>query len=767
MQLRADVAKRAAQVRVVNGSDTDLEITRLSFEDDWFAETAVRDRVSQLPAGRTLDLTIQLAPSECEDEPEPADRGSRVVIEYSAEGSAFTSTADLPDPLEVIPALHARECLLADLERSTAVAFTAFQPSETGQAATLTLTLTPTGEAASEVTAIQSTNLLTVGQVDTATDVYPLGVVVREGTTDPIVIDLPLVPCPLRPARRAGGQAGHDLRPGCRDRRPDRGRRPRRAGGDEGAAPQLGRGLVPVRLLAGARRGRVGTDRRGARSLTGDRRSRAQTCGPEGADLRSRGQQSGGPYADRMAQSSVAPHDPAAARGSSRRTQSEIYRAGISGTRPAVPVDADALEAAARKALSAEAFAYIAGGAGAERTVAANRRAFERWQVWPRPLHDVAERDLSIELLGRRRPTPFVLAPLGVMELAHRDADIAVAKAAASLGVPYTLSNQASFPMEDVAAAAPAGVRLFQLYWSANDELNGSLLRRAEASGCEAIVVTLDTHLLGWRTRDLDLAYLPFTRGLGIAQYTSDPVFQQLVRERVRTAGDPRQARGPRLAEHVEAPPPVRMTAKTVAAGIQIARKGSALTGAGLRDSLRSPLPRAAVETFLDVFSTPALTWTDLAKAREWTTLPIILKGILHPDDATRAMDAGVDGVWVSNHGGRQIDQSVPTLAALPGVVDRVGGAVPVIFDSGVRGGADAFIALALGATAVAIGRPYAYGLAIAGEAGVREVVRNHIAELDITLGLARGSRPSGMSGPTPFARPEPRLSPTPSRGGP
>jgi len=430
-----------------------------------------------------------------------------------------------------------------------------------------------------------------------------------------------------------------------------------------------------------------------------------------------------------MVSSSVAPHDPAAARGSSRRTQSEIYRAGISGTRPAVPVDPEALEAAARKALSAEAFAYIAGGAGAERTMAANRRAFERWQVWPRPLRDVAERDLSVEFLGRRRPTPFLLAPLGVMELAHRDADIAVGRAAASLGVPYTLSNQASFPMEDVAAAAPAGARLFQLYWSASDDLNASLLRRAEASGCEALVVTLDTHLLGWRTRDLDLAYLPFTRGMGIAQYTSDPVFQQLVRERVRATGDPSTGAG--------TGDPVRMTPKTVAAGIQIARKGSALTGTGLRDSLRSPLPRAAVETFLDVFSTPALTWDDLAKAREWTSLPIILKGILHPDDAARAMDAGVDGVWVSNHGGRQIDQSVPTLAALPAVVDRVAGRVPVVFDSGVRGGADAFVALALGANAVGIGRPYAYGLGIAGEAGVREVVRNHIAELDITLGLS------------------------------
>jgi lactate 2-monooxygenase len=422
--------------------------------------------------------------------------------------------------------------------------------------------------------------------------------------------------------------------------------------------------------------------------------------------------------------SSVAPVDPAAARGISRRAQSEVYRAGISGARPRVPVDAAALEAAARKAVSAEEFAYIAGGAGAERTTRANAAAFERWQIWPRPLRDVSARDLSIDFLGRRRPTPLLLAPLGVMEMAHADADLAVARAAASLGVPYTLSNQASFPMEAVADAAPGGSRLFQLYWSADDDLNASLLRRAEASGCEAVVVTLDTHLLGWRTRDLDLAYLPFTRGMGIAQYTSDPVFQHLVRERVRRGSD-------------AAAPAVRLTPKTVAAGVKIARKGSALTGAGLRESLRSPLPRAAVETFLDVFSTPALTWDDLARAREWTSLPILLKGIVHPDDAARALDEGADGVWVSNHGGRQIDQSVPTLDALPAVVERVDGRVPVVFDSGVRQGSDAFIALALGATVVALGRPYAYGLGVAGEEGVREVVRNVLAELDITLGLS------------------------------
>lgn len=409
-----------------------------------------------------------------------------------------------------------------------------------------------------------------------------------------------------------------------------------------------------------------------------------------------------------------------------RSVQSDIYRRGISGQRPVVPVDPMALEAAAQGAMSPEAFAYIAGGAGGEHAMAANRAAFERWQVWPRPLRDVSRRDLSVELVGRRS-TPLLLAPIGVAEMAHPEADLAVARAAAAVGMPFVLSNQASFPMEEVAEAAPSGSRFFQLYWSASDALNASLLARAEASGCEAIVVTLDTHLLGWRTRDLDLAYLPFTRGLGIAQYTSDPVFAELVRERVA------------LAESGALPssPAPRMTPQTIRAGLSIARKGARLTGAGVRASLRSPLPRAAVETFLDVFSTPALTWDDLAKAREWTSLPIILKGVVHPDDAGRAVDLGLDGVWVSNHGGRQIDRSVPTLAALPAVVDRVAGAVPIVFDSGVRGGADALIALALGATAVAIGRPVAYGLGVAGEEGVRAVLQHILAELDITLGLA------------------------------
>ncbi|SFR68066.1 lactate 2-monooxygenase [Agromyces sp. CF514] len=412
-------------------------------------------------------------------------------------------------------------------------------------------------------------------------------------------------------------------------------------------------------------------------------------------------------------------------RGFGRAAQSEVYRAGLSGVHPKVPVDGGALERAAKKTLSPAAFAYLAGGAGAEATMAANRAAFDRWRVWPRVLRDVSKRDLSIDLLGRRRATPFVLSPIGVAEMAHPEADVAVGRAAATLGVPYVLSNQASRPMEEVAAQMRDASFWFQLYWSRSDELNASFVRRAEALGCEAIVVTLDTSLLGWRTRDLDVAYLPFTRGLGIAQYTSDPVFAELVRDRVAAGG--------------EAGPRPRVTPTLLASALSIARSGSRtqLVDGGVADALRSPLPRAAVETFLDVFSDPSLTWDDLASLREWTSLPILLKGVVHPADAARALDSGIDGIVVSNHGGRQIDGAVATLDALPGVLERVGGRIPVLLDSGVRGGADAFKALALGATAVGIGRPYAYGLAVAGAEGVREVVRNHIAELDLTMALA------------------------------
>ena len=406
-----------------------------------------------------------------------------------------------------------------------------------------------------------------------------------------------------------------------------------------------------------------------------------------------------------------------------RDAQSEIYRAGVAGRRPRIPVGFAQLERQAERRMTRAAFAYIAGSAGLERTAAANLEAFRRRRIVPRVLRDVSARDLSVELFGVRRPTPLLLAPIGVLELARRGGDVAAVRAAASLGVPATVSTQASQPMEEVGAAMdavrPGASRWFQLYWSSSRELVGSLVDRAERSGCEAIVVTLDTHVLGWRPRDLDLGYLPFSRGLGIAQYTSDPVFRELVRERVRATGGGRPSTTP--------------TPAALASFASILRHHPGR----MREKLRSGEPLAAVETFLDVFADPSLTWDDLAFLRERTRLPIVLKGVLHPDDARRALDAGMDGIQVSNHGGRQVDGEVAALDALPAVVDAVADRVPVIFDSGIRGGSDAVVALALGARAVAIGRPYAYALALAGEDGVREVLRNTIAELDITLGLA------------------------------
>ncbi len=419
-----------------------------------------------------------------------------------------------------------------------------------------------------------------------------------------------------------------------------------------------------------------------------------------------------------------------------RAVQAAIYRAGVVGRRPVVPTSPAALEAAARRRMSERGYAYVAGAAGQERTAAANLAAFARWRVVPRMLRDVSSPDLSVELLGRRLPAPVLLCPVGVLELAHHDADLAVARAASALGLPMVQSSQGSVPMEDVAAARGAAPQWFQLYWSNVDDLAESFVRRAEASGCEALVVTLDTHALGWRTRDLDLGYLPFAHGLGIAQYTSDPVFADLVRRRV-AGGD--------VAQRADRPRP---TPAAVRALVSMARHYPGST----RQNLRSPLPRAAVETFLEVFSRPSLTWDELAWLRERTRLPLVLKGIQHPDDAARALDSGVAAVWVSNHGGRQVDGAVASLDALPGVVARVAGRVPVIFDSGVRSGADALIALALGATAVGLGRPWVYGLALAGERGVQAVARHVLAELELTLALA-GHSSVGELSPEALAR--------------
>lgn len=396
--------------------------------------------------------------------------------------------------------------------------------------------------------------------------------------------------------------------------------------------------------------------------------------------------------------------------------QRAIYLAGAAGLRQSIPFDPVLLEQRAQQKMNAEAFAYIAGGAGSEHTIAANRTGFDQWRIVPRMFRDVENRDTSIDFFGKKIPAPFFLAPVGVLEMAHPEADLAVAKATAALGIPYIFSNQASVPMEQCAAAMGDVPRMFQLYWSRSNELVASFLHRAEACGCSAIVVTLDTTMLGWRIRDLDFASLPFLKGLGIAQYTSDPVFQRL------------------LDEPDNAPPPkATVTWDAIRTLLSATRKHPG----SFWDNLRSGRGLKAVRKFIGIYSRPNITWTDLPFLREHTRLPIILKGILHPDDARKALDYGVDGLYVSNHGGRQVDGSVGAIAALPKVVDAVRGKVPVLFDSGVRGGADAFKALALGAEAVGIGRPYCYALAINGRAGVEELLENWLSDFELTMGLA------------------------------
>ena len=396
--------------------------------------------------------------------------------------------------------------------------------------------------------------------------------------------------------------------------------------------------------------------------------------------------------------------------------QKETYIAGMSGQSALIPFDFQKLEAKAKAILSKEAFAYIAGGAGTESTIRQNRSAFSKWKIVPRMLRDVSERDTSIDLFGDQLPFPLLLSPVGVLELVHKQSDLAVAKAASKTGVPMILSNQASCPMEQCAALMGSSPRWFQLYWSKSNDLVASFVQRAEASGCSAITVTLDTTLLGWRVQDLDLAYLPFLRGKGIAQYISDPVFNKLLDQPDDTE-----------------PLNRKVTFDTIFNVIELMRNYPG----GFFKNLKSNRPLKAVRKFISIYSRPSLTWEDLSFLREQTKLPIVLKGILHPDDARMAVDHGMDGIIVSNHGGRQVDGAISTIEALPNIIKVVDGKIPVLIDSGVRSGADMFKAIALGAKAVCIGRPFTYALALAGEQGVTEILRNFYSDFELTMGLA------------------------------
>ncbi len=362
--------------------------------------------------------------------------------------------------------------------------------------------------------------------------------------------------------------------------------------------------------------------------------------------------------------------------------QNAIYIAG----EPEWPVGPEDWEAAAESLLDAGAFGYIAGGAGGEATMRANLEAFERRRLRPRMLAGNVRRDLSVEVLGTHSAAPFLLAPVGVLSIAHAEAEVGAARAAATTGVPFVLSSAATSTIEAVAAAMSDAPRWFQLYWISDREVAASFIRRAEAAGYSAIVVTLDTPTLGWRPRDLRNAYLPFIRGEGCGQFFSDPVF----------------------CAKLDKPPE--------------------------EDVL------AAAAAMLTTFPNLGLTWDDLAWLREQTALPLLVKGVLRGDDAERAQERGVDGIVVSNHGGRQVDGAVAALDALVEVRDAVGPDYPLLVDGGIRRGADVIKALALGADAVLVGRLYAYALAAGGSAGVEALIRQLLAEVDLTLALCGAS---------------------------
>lgn len=403
-----------------------------------------------------------------------------------------------------------------------------------------------------------------------------------------------------------------------------------------------------------------------------------------------------------------------------RAVQGAIYADGAYGRLPRVPVEPDLLAAKAEKHLTPEAWWYVAGSAGQQRTAKANTAAFDRYPIVPRMLRDVKNRSLGVELFGHSYSSPLLFAPIGVLEMAHPQAERAVGRAAKALNIPMVLSTQGSTPMEVTSAELGESPMWYQLYWSNNDDFARSLVQRAEKCGAHAIVVTLDTHCMGWRVKDLDLGFLPFARGMGIAQYTSDPVFTDLVNDRIKN----------KVASALPKQSPTLGAIWTLASII-------GHYPGRLVDKLFSGQPRAAVDTFLDTFPCPSLTWADIAKLRAWTTLPIVLKGIQHPDDALLALEHGVDGISVSNHGGRQVDGAIASLDALDAIARVVKGKVPIIFDSGIRSGADVFKALALGADAVMVGRPWLFGLAIDGADGAKAVMERILAELDFTMSLS------------------------------
>lgn len=362
--------------------------------------------------------------------------------------------------------------------------------------------------------------------------------------------------------------------------------------------------------------------------------------------------------------------------------QNAIYAAGLAGVVPKVPVDFATLERRAAAALPASTLDYVQGGCGDEHTQRANADAFRHWGIVPRMMVDCTTRDLSVAMFGTTYPSPVFMAPIGVTGICTQDGhgDLAAARAAAETGVPLMASTLSNDPLEAVAGQMGDTPGFFQLYTPKDPELTASLVSRAEAAGYKAIVVTLDTWVTGWRPRDLNTGNFPQLRGHVLTNYFSDPVF------RARLAVPPEQD------------------------------------------------PAAAVRAWMGVFG-KVLTWADLPWLRSLTRLPLILKGICHPDDARQAIDGGADALYCSNHGGRQANGGIAAIDLLPGVVAAAGD-TPVLFDSGIRSGTDVVKAIALGARMVGVGRPYSYGLALDGAAGAAHVLRCLLAEADLFMAV-------------------------------
>ena len=368
-------------------------------------------------------------------------------------------------------------------------------------------------------------------------------------------------------------------------------------------------------------------------------------------------------------------------------TKEDLLLKNIQGDKP-FPICFDDLEKAVADKLPAGPYGYIRSGAGGEQSLRNNRNAFAKYSIVPRFLTDVSEPDTSIELFGKTHPTPFLFAPVGMNRMAHEDGELAVVRAAQRLGMPYIQSTVSSCSLEEVAEAAPDHTKWFQLYWSTNEEIAYSMAARAEHAGFEAIVLTVDTVMLGWREEDVRNQFSPLKLGLARGNYMNDPVFTASLKD----------------------------------------------------DSFDS-----YVEGVLANIFHPSLNWEHVRELKSRLRVPLLIKGILHPEDARLAMEVGVDGIIVSNHGGRQLDGVIGSLDALPAVAEAVDGRIPVLLDGGVYRGIDALKALALGATAVCIGRPFVYGLAYDGENGVQQVMQNLYSEFRVSMGLAGQRTVAGL----------------------